>query len=57
MKEESKNKNWGGARPNAGRPATGRKLCRFYLSDEEKEAVREFIGKMRSEANEDGKKM
>lgn len=56
MKEESKNKNWGGARPNAGRPATGRKLCRFYLTDEEKEAVREFIGKMR-EANEDGKKM
>ena len=38
----------GGSRPGAGRPTTGRKQVKFFLNDEEKEAVKKFIESMRA---------
>ena len=40
--------SWGGAREGAGRPSTGRKQCKFYLSEDEKEKVKEYIAQLRS---------
>ena len=40
--------SWGGAREGAGRPPTGRKQCKFYLTKEEKEKVKEYISQLRS---------
>ena len=40
--------SWGGAREGAGRPSTGRKQCKFYLTEEEKESVKEYIAQLRS---------
>lgn len=39
--------SWGGARPGAGRPSTGRKKATFYVTDEEKEKIRRLIKKLR----------
>jgi hypothetical protein len=39
---------WGGKRPGAGRPSTGRKRQSFYITDEENEKIREFLDKLRS---------
>ena len=44
IEEES---NWGGARPGAGRPATGRKLQRIYTTDEEMIKIREYLEHLR----------
>lgn len=44
-------KGWGGKRKGAGRPPTGRKRRTFYLTDEEHIAAKEFIEKIRKEAN------
>jgi hypothetical protein len=38
---------WGGAREGAGRPSTGRKQAKFFLTDEEKIKVKEFIEQLR----------
>jgi hypothetical protein len=37
----------GGSRPGAGRPSTGRKRAYFYVTDEEKEKIKEFIKEIR----------
>ncbi|MBS3990113.1 MAG: hypothetical protein KGZ44_09230 [Dethiobacter sp.] len=48
MTNEEK-KEWGGARPGAGRPATGRKKRNVYVTDAEFEAVKNLIEKLREE--------
>ena len=37
----------GGARPGAGRPVTGRKQTKFFLTDEEKSLVKQYIESIR----------
>lgn len=37
----------GGARPGAGRPTTGRKQVKFFLTDEEKALVKQYIESIR----------
>lgn len=49
VKREKKNPEWGGYRPGAGRPATGRKKRGYYVTDEEHEAIKKLIGEMRNE--------
>ncbi len=38
---------WGGPRPGAGRPPTGRKSRQIWLSDAEHAAVKQFVKQMR----------
>jgi hypothetical protein len=42
----------GGKREGAGRPSTGRKQRKYFLTDEEHEQVKQFIVKIRSDKNE-----
>ncbi|HEY0267652.1 MAG TPA: hypothetical protein VGC12_00295 [Methyloradius sp.] len=39
---------WGGARKGAGRPSTGRKQCKFFLTEDEHDQVKEFVKKLRA---------
>lgn len=39
--------NWGGKREGAGRPSTGRKQVKFFLTGQEKEKVKEYIKEIR----------
>ncbi len=40
---------WGGPRPGAGRPPTGRKSRQIWLSDDEHTAVKAYIKQIREE--------
>ena len=50
---ELENTNWGGSRPGAGRPPTGRKQVKFFLTDDEKAQVKQFIDAIRGGRNND----
>lgn len=39
---------WGGKRPGAGRPATGRKRQNYYVTDEEDAQIRQLIEQLRN---------
>jgi hypothetical protein len=39
---------WGGPRPGAGRPTTGRKKQNFYITDEENEKLRKYLEELRA---------
>ena len=39
--------NHGGSRPGAGRPTTGRKQTKFFLNEEEKQLVKQYIDSIR----------
>lgn len=41
---------WGGPRPGAGRPSTGRKRQSFYITEEENEKLREYLKELRNPA-------
>lgn len=43
-------RGYGGARPGAGRPPTGRKRTTLFITQDEHEAIRQLLEKMRSEA-------
>lgn len=38
---------WGGYRPGAGRPATGRRKRTYYVTDEEYEKLKEYLQSLR----------
>ena len=41
---------WGGFRPGAGRPATGRRKRNLYVTDEEYERLKEYLERIRNGA-------
>jgi hypothetical protein len=42
-------RGYGGARDGAGRPATGRKKYMLFITQEEREAIRQMLKRMRNE--------
>jgi len=40
---------WGGKRPGAGRPSTGRKKRNFYITDDEFEKMKEYLDTLRKD--------
>lgn len=40
---------WGGKRPGAGRPSTGRKKKTFYITDDEDQKLRDYLNILRQE--------
>lgn len=42
-----KENTWGGARPGAGRSATGRRRQSFYITPVENEKLRKYLEKLR----------
>jgi hypothetical protein len=40
--------DWGGYREGSGRKATGRKLTRIYITEEEEQKLREYLDKIRN---------
>ena len=46
--QEAKNATWGGTREGAGRPSTGRKAYQFYVTEEEKAALHEYLETLRA---------
>jgi len=42
-------RGYGGARCGAGRPATGRKKVMLFITQEEREAIRQMLKRMRNE--------
>ncbi|MGE5422737.1 MAG: hypothetical protein ACM3QW_05715 [Ignavibacteriales bacterium] len=40
-------KNWGGIRPGAGRPVTGRKKRQYYVTDDEDAQIKQLIDSLR----------
>jgi len=47
--EEPVYKYWGGPRPGAGRPSTGRRKRTLYITDEEYEKLKEYLEVLRKE--------
>lgn len=43
------NISWGGKRPGAGRPSTGRKKRTLYITDEEYDKLKEHLEVLREE--------
>ena len=50
--QTSKKTTWGGKRPGAGRPETGRTRRSIHLSDDEYEKVKVFISQLRNKKSE-----
>lgn len=46
--ENEPERQWGGPREGAGRPATGRKKQNFYITDEENEQLRQCLEELRN---------
>ena len=51
-KENEIKQSWGGKRPGAGRPSTGRKKRTLYITDEEYNKLKEYLQSLRSESVE-----
>jgi hypothetical protein len=39
--------SWGGSRPGSGRKATGRKLVRLYMTEDEEKKLRKYLEELR----------
>ena len=46
---QNPSENWGGTRKGAGRPSTGRKKVVLYVTEQEKEKIKELIRNLRGE--------
>lgn len=46
-KENETKQSWGGKRPGAGRPSTGRKKRTLYITDEEYNKLKEYLQSLR----------
>lgn len=53
MQKEKKKSAWGGRRPGAGRPATGRKYRKFYVTEDEYQKLKQYLAKLRQGNVED----
>lgn len=49
---EPTDKAWGGTRPGAGRPATGRKRASYYVTPDEDAEIKKLIEQMRNKPAE-----
>lgn len=49
MNKSNNKTQWGGKREGSGRPSSGRKRQQYYVTDEENEAIKLLIKKLRGE--------